>query len=235
MSTSCRWTSRSTSKPSSTAFTTRTTFQPSSKCPASGHARAIGSHIWPCRACRAAWRSTRPTPPRSSAARPGRKPPISASGSPRSGRTRQTANTAYSGGSPDHGPYFCRAARHPGTAPGRVQPRLRHRAFPDAVERAGGSLGGALPTRALDGAGDAAIPDDLRARLARCDEEYGLGGSRSIRRLGDQNPAPLDQPPPQRLRTHSLRGTELLHVVAIITAKPGMRDAILKEFHANMP
>jgi quinol monooxygenase YgiN len=28
---------------------------------------------------------------------------------------------------------------------------------------------------------------------------------------------------------------EMIHVVAIITAKPGMRDAILKEFHANMP
>ena len=28
---------------------------------------------------------------------------------------------------------------------------------------------------------------------------------------------------------------DMLHVVAIVTAKPGMRDAILKEFHANMP
>ena len=27
----------------------------------------------------------------------------------------------------------------------------------------------------------------------------------------------------------------MIHVVAIITAKPGMREAILKEFHANMP
>jgi quinol monooxygenase YgiN len=27
----------------------------------------------------------------------------------------------------------------------------------------------------------------------------------------------------------------MIHVVAIIAAKPGMRDAILKEFHANMP
>jgi quinol monooxygenase YgiN len=27
----------------------------------------------------------------------------------------------------------------------------------------------------------------------------------------------------------------MIHVVAIITAKPGMRSAILKEFHANMP
>src|SRR5262249_18116739 len=27
----------------------------------------------------------------------------------------------------------------------------------------------------------------------------------------------------------------MIHVVAVITAKPGMRDAILKEFHANMP
>jgi quinol monooxygenase YgiN len=27
----------------------------------------------------------------------------------------------------------------------------------------------------------------------------------------------------------------MIHVVAIITAKPGMRDAILKEFRANMP
>ena len=27
----------------------------------------------------------------------------------------------------------------------------------------------------------------------------------------------------------------MIHVIAIITAKPGMRDAILQEFHANMP
>ena len=27
----------------------------------------------------------------------------------------------------------------------------------------------------------------------------------------------------------------MIHVVAIITAKPGLRDAILKEFRANMP
>ena len=27
----------------------------------------------------------------------------------------------------------------------------------------------------------------------------------------------------------------MIHVLAIITAKPGMRDAILKHFHANMP
>ena len=27
----------------------------------------------------------------------------------------------------------------------------------------------------------------------------------------------------------------MIHVVAIITAKPGMRAAILQEFHANMP
>jgi quinol monooxygenase YgiN len=27
----------------------------------------------------------------------------------------------------------------------------------------------------------------------------------------------------------------MIHIVAIITAKPGMRGAILKEFHANMP
>src|SRR5262249_4624553 len=27
----------------------------------------------------------------------------------------------------------------------------------------------------------------------------------------------------------------MLHVIAIITAKPGMRDAILREFRANMP
>jgi quinol monooxygenase YgiN len=27
----------------------------------------------------------------------------------------------------------------------------------------------------------------------------------------------------------------MIHVIAIITAKSGMRDAILKEFHANMP
>ena len=27
----------------------------------------------------------------------------------------------------------------------------------------------------------------------------------------------------------------MVHVLAIITAKPGMRDAILKEFRANMP
>ncbi len=27
----------------------------------------------------------------------------------------------------------------------------------------------------------------------------------------------------------------MIHVLAIITAKPGMREAILKEFHANIP
>ena len=27
----------------------------------------------------------------------------------------------------------------------------------------------------------------------------------------------------------------MIHVIAVITAKPGMRDAILKEFRANMP
>jgi quinol monooxygenase YgiN len=27
----------------------------------------------------------------------------------------------------------------------------------------------------------------------------------------------------------------VIHVIAIITAKPGMRDAILREFRANMP
>jgi len=27
----------------------------------------------------------------------------------------------------------------------------------------------------------------------------------------------------------------MIHVVAVITAKPGMRDAILREFRANMP
>ena len=27
----------------------------------------------------------------------------------------------------------------------------------------------------------------------------------------------------------------MIHVIAIITAKPGMRDAVLREFHANMP
>src|ERR1700746_1864561 len=27
----------------------------------------------------------------------------------------------------------------------------------------------------------------------------------------------------------------MIHIVAIITAKSGMREAILKEFHANMP
>jgi quinol monooxygenase YgiN len=27
----------------------------------------------------------------------------------------------------------------------------------------------------------------------------------------------------------------MIHVVAVITTKPGVRDAILKEFHANMP
>jgi len=27
----------------------------------------------------------------------------------------------------------------------------------------------------------------------------------------------------------------MIHVLAVITAKPGMRDAILKEFRANMP
>ena len=27
----------------------------------------------------------------------------------------------------------------------------------------------------------------------------------------------------------------MIHVIAVITAKPGMRDAILREFRANMP
>jgi quinol monooxygenase YgiN len=27
----------------------------------------------------------------------------------------------------------------------------------------------------------------------------------------------------------------MIHVLAVITAKPGQRDAILREFHANMP
>ena len=27
----------------------------------------------------------------------------------------------------------------------------------------------------------------------------------------------------------------MIHVIAVITAKPGMRDAILQEFRANMP
>jgi quinol monooxygenase YgiN len=27
----------------------------------------------------------------------------------------------------------------------------------------------------------------------------------------------------------------MIHVLAIITAKPGMREAVLKEFRANMP
>jgi quinol monooxygenase YgiN len=27
----------------------------------------------------------------------------------------------------------------------------------------------------------------------------------------------------------------MIHVVAVITAKPGKREAVLKEFHANMP
>ena len=27
----------------------------------------------------------------------------------------------------------------------------------------------------------------------------------------------------------------MIHVVAVITAKPGMRDAILQAFHANVP
>jgi quinol monooxygenase YgiN len=27
----------------------------------------------------------------------------------------------------------------------------------------------------------------------------------------------------------------MIHVIAVITTKPGMRDAVLREFHANMP
>ena len=27
----------------------------------------------------------------------------------------------------------------------------------------------------------------------------------------------------------------MIHVIAVITAKPGMRDAVLSEFRANMP
>jgi quinol monooxygenase YgiN len=32
-----------------------------------------------------------------------------------------------------------------------------------------------------------------------------------------------------------LRGTAVIHVLAIITAKPGMREKILEAFRANMP
>jgi quinol monooxygenase YgiN len=31
------------------------------------------------------------------------------------------------------------------------------------------------------------------------------------------------------------RGSPMIHVIAVITAKPGQREAILKEFRANMP
>jgi quinol monooxygenase YgiN len=34
---------------------------------------------------------------------------------------------------------------------------------------------------------------------------------------------------------HPREQRPMIHVLAIITAKPGMREAILKEFHANMP
>src|SRR5215471_3844934 len=49
--------------------------------------------------------------------------------------------------------------------------------------------------------GIAAIPDDLRGRLARRDGEQGLGRGGCLWRLGDQDPAAVDEPPPQRLRT----------------------------------
>src|SRR5208337_2476765 len=49
----------------------------------------------------ATWRYTRSIPPRSSTAPPGRRPPTSASGSPRSAPTRQTASTASSARSPE--------------------------------------------------------------------------------------------------------------------------------------
>jgi quinol monooxygenase YgiN len=32
-----------------------------------------------------------------------------------------------------------------------------------------------------------------------------------------------------------LKDEPMIHVIAIITAKPGLRDAILREFRANMP
>src|SRR5271167_3596595 len=34
---------------------------------------------------------------------------------------------------------------------------------------------------------------------------------------------------------HPTELPDMIHVLAIITAKPGMREAILKEFHANIP
>jgi hypothetical protein len=40
---------------------------------------------------------------------------------------------------------------------------------------------------------------------ARCAEERGLGRGRGLRRLGDQDPPALDEPPSQRLRPHRLR------------------------------
>src|SRR6202043_353963 len=102
------------------------------------------------------------------------------------------------------------------------------RAFPDALAGARGALGGTLSAQALDGAGNAALPDDLRARFARGFEERGLEEGRQLWRMGDQDPPAIDEPPPQRFRTHHLRGKDMIHVVAVITAKSGMREAILK-------
>jgi quinol monooxygenase YgiN len=35
--------------------------------------------------------------------------------------------------------------------------------------------------------------------------------------------------------TQPLEATPMLHVIAFITTKPGMREAVLREFRANMP
>ncbi len=50
--------------------------------------------------------------------------------------------------------------------------------FPMLSKVPGVRGGGALPARAVDGSGDAALSDDLRDRLARCPEERGLGEGR---------------------------------------------------------
>ncbi len=42
--------------------------------------------------------------------------------------------------------------------------------------------------------------------LARGAEKRRLGASRQLWRLGDEDPPADDEPPPQRLRTHRLKG-----------------------------
>jgi quinol monooxygenase YgiN len=47
--------------------------------------------------------------------------------------------------------------------------------------------------------------------------------------------AAIGAAPPREYRLARNRRLAMIHVIAVITAKPGMREAILREFRANMP